>query len=73
MTEDEARSRFLVMNAVRITGVGLVLVGILATRGVVPLPREVGYFFVVLGLIEVFVIPQLLARKWRSPPDSGAE
>jgi hypothetical protein len=29
--------------------------------------RLLGYLFVVVGLVDGFVVPQFLARKWRSP------
>jgi hypothetical protein len=65
---DQERSRFFVINLVRLSGVALILVGILIVNGAIDLPKAVGYVFIPLGLIEVFVMPLLLARKWRTPP-----
>jgi hypothetical protein len=64
-----ARNRWLAINAVRFCGVALVLLGILIVRGVIDLPAAVGYAFLPVGLIDVFLIPRLLARKWRTPPE----
>jgi len=66
--EDQARNRWMVMNATRLLGVAMVLLGILSLRGVgIDLPEWGGYACIAIGLIDVFVIPQVLARKWRSP------
>jgi hypothetical protein len=73
MDDDRARNRLLIINAVRLGGVAMVLVGILGLRGVFEYPAVAGYILVVVGLIDVFVVPQMLARKWRTPPDSGPE
>lgn len=63
----QERSRFFVLNAVRLSGVALILVGILIVNGAIDLPRVVGYVFIPVGLIDVFVMPLILARKWRTP------
>lgn len=66
---DEAERHFWIINMVRLTGVGLVILGLLmATGKLLPqLPFWAGYILVAVGLGDVFVIPVLLARKWRSP------
>ncbi len=65
----QERGRFLVLNAVRMSGVALVIIGILVLNRAIALPDAVGWVFLAVGLIDVFVIPQLLARKWRTPPE----
>ena len=67
-TADPARARFFVLNAVRVTGVALVAIGILVLRGVIDLPELIGWVLIPVGLLEVFVMPLVLARKWRTPP-----
>jgi len=67
VSEDVARGRWLALNAVRLAGVAMVLVGILGLQGVFAFPDIAGYVLVGVGLIDIFVIPQVLARKWRSP------
>lgn len=71
--EDEARARqrYLVLNAVRLSGMALVLLGIVIARGVLPfdVPWVVGVVIAVVGLIEFFFLPRLIARRWKSEGD----
>lgn len=62
------RNRFVVINVIRLSGAALILIGILIVNGAIDLPRVVGYVFIPLGLVEVFLMPLVLARKWRTPP-----
>lgn len=66
---DPAQSRYFAMVAVRFAGVALILAGILVVRRVLELPDMVGYALLVLGLAGFFVVPTLLARRWRSPKE----
>lgn len=68
VSDDTARNRWMVIQAVRIAGVAMVLIGILIARGVIAQPALAGYVILGVGLIDLFVAPQLLARKWRTPP-----
>jgi hypothetical protein len=65
--DDQARARFFIINAVRLTGAMLILLGILIFRDVLDMPEVVGWTFIPIGLFELFVMPQILARKWRTP------
>jgi len=67
VSEDVARGRWLAINAVRLGGVVMVIVGLLGLRGYFEYPEIAGYILVVVGLLDVFLVPLLLARKWRSP------
>lgn len=67
-TEADARTRFLIIGAMRIAGVAMVLVGVLIVRGVIPGYAWAGVVIIVVGLVDTFVVPQMLARKWRTPP-----
>jgi hypothetical protein len=73
--EDEARARqrFLVLNAARLGGLGLVLLGIVIARGALPLgvPWVVGVIIAVAGLLEFFFLPRLIARRWKSEGAGG--
>jgi len=53
---------------VRLSGVALVVIGLLVLNGRIDWPEVVGWVFVPVGLIDVFVMPQVLARRWRTPP-----
>lgn len=65
--EDQARARFLVIQIMRLSGVAMVIAALLILNGVLPLPRIVAWVFLPIGLVDVFIVPQILARKWRSP------
>jgi len=66
---EAARNRWLAINAVRVAGVAMVLVGLLVVREVIPEPAWAGYTILAVGLADVFLVPLLLARKWRTPPE----
>lgn len=68
MSEDSARNRIIVIQVVRIMGVALVLFGLLVIAGRFDLPGEAGYVIALIGLVDTFVAPILLARRWKSPP-----
>lgn len=67
--DTDARVRWMVINATRLVGVAIVLVGILGLRGRIPMPDVAGYVFIAFGLFDVFAVPQILARKWRTPSE----
>jgi len=69
VSDGVARTRWMVINAMRVAGVAMVLVGLLILREVIPEPAWAGYTILVVGLADVFLVPLLLARKWRSPPE----
>jgi len=67
ISEETARNRWAVIQAVRLGGVAMVLVGILNRYAVIPAPTAVGLMLMAVGLIDVFLVPTLLARRWRTP------
>ncbi|OCC25255.1 hypothetical protein MB02_00805 [Croceicoccus estronivorus] len=67
MNQDPARNRFIVMQALRLGGVVMVLLSLLALNGVLPIPEIAAWPILVIGLVDIFVVPQILARKWRTP------
>ena len=72
MTEDDpARVRFMLLNLVRVSGVVFAMLGItiIVKRWVEP-AEVIGGALVIVGAIDVMVIPLILARRWRSPPGS---
>jgi hypothetical protein len=46
----------------------MVVVGLLIYNGNIQTDPLVGYFLIVVGLVDVFLMPMVLARKWRTPP-----
>lgn len=65
--EAVARNRWAMITAVRLAGVGMVVAGVLMLRGALPGPALAGYVLLAVGLVDTFVVPQVLARKWRTP------
>ena len=61
-----AQTRFILLHLARLAGVALVVCGLLVLEGQIALPRAAGWALLVAGMVDVFVVPQLLARKWRS-------
>ncbi len=62
--EARAKSRFALINFMRIAGVVMILAGIAVFNHVLPLPEWAGWVLLVLGMFETFVTPTLLARMW---------
>jgi len=62
--EARAKSRFMLINAMRIAGIVMILAGIAVLNDVLPLPDWAAYLLLVLGMFETFVTPTLLARLW---------
>jgi len=67
MNDDLARNRFFILQAVRMAGVAMVLTGLAITQGAIDLPQATGVALVAAGFIDVFFVPRLLAKKWKSP------
>jgi hypothetical protein len=69
MNEDLAKQRFMVLNLIRISGVVMALFGLLVMVGKIDiLPVWSGYILFVVGMIEMLIVPPILARSWKSPP-----
>jgi len=68
---DPAAARFAIIQIVRLSGVALVLLGLAIQSGRVAalseIPAMVGYVLIAVGLIDTFVAPAVLARRWRTP------
>ena len=64
---DPAKARFLTIQAVRLSGLVLGVLGALVLGDIMPLPEFVGYIFIVLGAFEVFIMPLFLTKRWKTP------
>lgn len=68
---DPAMARFMLIQVTRLVGALIALLGIaVITRRIAALdgmPELVGYVLLVAGIADFLVVPQVLARKWRSP------
>ncbi len=69
VSDDVARTRFLVINAVRIAGTAMVVIGLLVVGRAIPEPIWAGYVMIAVGFADLLIVPQILARKWRSPTE----
>jgi hypothetical protein len=67
VSDEVAQRRWMVISALRIGGVAMVIVGMLGTRQIIPMPMIAAYALIAAGLLDVFLVPLFLARKWRSP------
>jgi hypothetical protein len=69
-SDDVARNRWVVIQAMRVMGFALAILGIVMSQDAVNVAgafnREVGYAFIAIGLIDGFFMPIYLARKWSS-------
>ena len=65
--KDPAKARFLAIGLIRFSGALLVLVGLLITERRIDLPWALGVVLTLVGFFDVFVMPKVLARRWRSP------
>ena len=68
---DPAKARFVVIQLARLVGVLLVLFGVMLQDGRIAALRDVppfiGYLLIAAGLLDVFIMPLVLSRRWRSP------
>jgi hypothetical protein len=67
---DPAVARFAILQLVRLSGAVLLLLGVVLLSGKVAwlprLPDVIGYILIGVGMIEFFVVPLILAKRWRS-------
>jgi hypothetical protein len=68
-SDNDARTRHFVISATRLLGAAITLVGLLAVAGKIAIPAVAGYAFVAFGLFDMFWVPLILARKWRTPSE----
>jgi hypothetical protein len=67
VNDEVARNRILVISLARFSGVALVLIAILILTHTVDLPDWAGFVILAAGLVDIFLVPQWLARKWATP------
>lgn len=61
------KQRFMAIQLMRLTGLALTVLGVAITGGMIDLPGPVGLVFVAIGVVDFFVMPKVLARRWRTP------
>ncbi|WP_296674912.1 hypothetical protein [Novosphingobium sp.] len=67
-TPDPAKQRFIVLQLLRLSGAFFALLGLLVVARRIDLPVIAGYAFLIVGFVDLFVAPLLLAKRWKSPP-----
>ncbi|MEY2942825.1 MAG: hypothetical protein RLY97_839 [Pseudomonadota bacterium] len=65
---DPAKKRFFTLQMIRFAGVIMAIIGAGIVAEKIALPVLLGYFLLINGLVDVFVIPQILVKKWKSNP-----
>jgi len=64
-----ARNRYFVITLARISGAALALLGMVITAGRFEgVPPVAGYALLLIGLVDILLVPRMLARRWRTPP-----
>jgi hypothetical protein len=66
-TQALAKRRFFIIQAVRLAGVVMVLLGMLVLNGKLAWPQLLGYFLVLNGLFDALFLPTILAKRWKTP------
>jgi hypothetical protein len=68
--QDPAKRRFLALGLIRLIGVALAFLGIaiIAKRLIEP-AEIVGGILIAIGAFDVMILPVLLLRRWRTPPN----
>jgi len=70
-TPDPARSRFILLTVLRVSGVALMLCGMgVMVKGMMQQSDLIGGMIFAIGCIEGLILPRMLARRWRTPPGS---
>ncbi len=72
MTEepDPARTRFFTLGFVRLLGVASAFLGVaVITKRLVEPAEIIGGLLLLNGAVDVLVIPVLLVKRWRTPPE----
>ena len=73
VSDEVARNRFVVLNLVRLAGTALTVVSMLILGDAIGAPYALGYVLLALGLVAIFAMPLMLARRWRTPRDTDPE
>ena len=67
--EELARKRFMLLQLVRLGGAAMAMLGAVIISGrLIDMP-ELGYALLVVGALEFFLLPNIVAKNWRSPDE----
>lgn len=66
-----ARARFFTIGAVRLAGAVTIALAVAVVMGkIAAVPHIAGYGLLLLGVVEMILLPQFLVSKWKSPPSA---
>ena len=65
--KDPAKSRFLVLQVMRLSGAVLAIFGLSILAGKIDLPRIAGVALFLVGLFDLLVFPMILIKRWKTP------
>ena len=66
--EQQAKQRFMILTAIRFSGVAMALAGVAIVAGKIALPAVAGYVLIAIGALDSMLMPLVLLRAWKSPP-----
>ncbi len=66
---DTAQLRYQIISLIRLMAAAQVVLGVVIIGGKLGLPYIVGAALVLTGVLEFFLIPRLLAGRWKSPSE----
>jgi uncharacterized membrane protein YesL len=68
--EAQVKLRYFIIGFVRLMGAVLMALGLtIIALGFMDIPKPAGIAFLGFGLFEFLVMPVILSRKWKSPPN----
>ncbi|MFZ1741609.1 MAG: hypothetical protein WAT93_02080 [Pontixanthobacter sp.] len=62
-----ARKRFYTLSIIRLIGAISVMLGMMAAGGLSGWPIWIGYVLLIIGFGDFYIIPRMLAKRWRTP------
>ena len=68
-TPDPAQARWIMLQLMRLGGVLLAVGGLVIIGGAIAGPPALGYGLLAFGLFEFFVMPVMLAKRWKTPDE----
>ncbi|WP_340587167.1 hypothetical protein [Erythrobacter alti] len=66
---DPAKSRWMMLQAIRLGGLLLLLGGIVILSERVSGPQALGIGMIVIGMFAFFILPIQIARRWKTPSE----
>lgn len=67
LADIRARNGFLIITAVRFSGIALIMLGFAISGGVIDLPWIAAPILALAGFVDFFFVPRLVARRWNAP------